>query len=93
VVEQCTGPIQALGATKNLGLPEVLRLVLPERRQTLRGAELQRLFNINTDHVRRLRLSGEIVRIREKLPACGPNASPRYTVASVARLLEKRRVI
>jgi hypothetical protein len=92
VVERASGPIPAIGATRNLRLPEVLALILPEKRETLRSAELQRLFHAGRDLIHDLHEAGEIKRVSEKLPATGPNASPRFTRASVVRLLEQRRI-
>jgi len=92
VVERALGsPIPSVGATKNLKLPEVVNLIIPQVRQSLRGAELQRLFHITPKFVADLSLAGEISRISEHLPATGPNASPRFTRDSIVKLLEKRR--
>lgn len=92
VVEKATGTITAIGPTKNLNLPEVLMLVLPQRRQSLRGIELQKLFRVGHDHINHLHAAGEITKISEKLPAVGPNASPRYTRESLVNLPTKRRL-
>jgi hypothetical protein len=91
VVERASGPIPAIGATKNLKLPEVLGLVLPQKRETVRATELQRLFHASPDLIQDLGLAGEIKKVDEKLPAVGPNASPRYTCSSIAKFLAKRR--
>jgi hypothetical protein len=92
VVEHCMGPIKEIGATKNLKLPEVLGLILPQKRETVRGTELQRLFYCHANLIHHLNAVGEITRINEKLARVGPNASPRFTVDSVAAFLGKRRV-
>ncbi len=92
VVERATGPIQAIGATRNLKLPEVVNLILPQTRETLRGAELQRLFHVSSDLIRNLSDAREIKRVNERLPAVGPNASPRFTFASLVELLSRRRI-
>lgn len=93
VVERITGPVPAIGATRNLNLPEVVGLILPQTRESVRGAELQRLFHASANLMRDLSRTGEIKRIPERLPAQGPNASPRFTRASLVKLLEKRRII
>jgi hypothetical protein len=92
VVERATGQVPSIGATRNLKLPEVVNLVLPQRRENLRAVEIQRLFHIGEDSIRDLQAAGEIKRVPEKLPAQGPNASPRYTRASLVKLLERRRM-
>ncbi|HEX3857686.1 MAG TPA: hypothetical protein VHY30_10380 [Verrucomicrobiae bacterium] len=91
VVEKAMGPLKEIGATRNLKLPEVVNLILPQKRETLRGAELQRLFHASANLIRDLSTAGEIKRVSEKLPSVGPNASPRFTRQSLVRLLEKRR--
>lgn len=93
VVEKAMGPIPAIGATRNLNLPEAISLVLPQKRETLRAVELQRLFHASADLIRDLGESGDIKKIRENLPAVGPNASPRYARASLVKLLETRRIV
>jgi hypothetical protein len=92
VVEKSSGPLTAIGATRNLNLAEVVNLILPQKRATLRSVEVQRLFHVSPDLVADLHASGEIERLAEVLPATGPNASPRYTRASLANLLKKRRM-
>lgn len=92
VVERIAGPIPAIGATRNLKLPEVLALVFPQQRETMRAVELQRLFHLGEDTLRDLHAAGEIKRVKEKLPSQGPNASPRFTTASLAALLKRRRI-
>ena len=93
VVERQMGVIPQIGATRNLKLPDVVNLILPGTRETLRGTELQKLFLCNPDQIRRLRVSGDLEVVPESLPPGGPNSSPRYTRASVAKFLEKRRVV
>jgi len=90
VVEHKLGPIAAIGATKNLNLPEVINLVLPQR--NVRGAELQRIFQVGTKHIQTLSEAGDIQRVAEKLPKVGPNASPRFTRASLEKFMAKRRI-
>jgi len=92
VVERATGPIPAIGATRNLNLPEVVDLILPKTRETLFGTELQRLFNASPDLIRDLAHAGEIKQLSGPLPAVGPNSSPRFTRASLVKLLENRRI-
>jgi len=92
VVEKQTGKIKEIGATRNLALPEVIDLILPATRQTMRGRELQRLFLTNPDTIRQLRIAGELERVPENLPKHGPNASPRYTRESLVKFLTKRRI-
>lgn len=92
VIESAMGPIPAIGATRNLGLPEVVNLILPQSRTNFRSTELQRLFHSGPDLIHTLSANGEIEKIREKISVKGANSSPRYTRRSVARLLEKRRV-
>ena len=92
VVERATGTLPAIGATRNLQLPEVINLILPQNRQNLRCIELQRLFHVSPDLIHFLHGAGEIDRVSEKLPATGPNASPRFTRGSLVKMLDKRRV-
>ena len=92
VAEKAMGVQVALGATRNLKLPEVLNLILPTTRETLRGTELQRLFHARPDLIHDLHAAGELERVKESQPATGVNASPRYTRNSVAKLLENRRI-
>lgn len=92
VIEKVTGIIPEIGATKDLKLPEVIALILPSVRQSLRGAELQRLFHVSSDNVRDLNAAGKIRRLPENLPARGVNASHRYTRQSLARLLKETRI-
>lgn len=92
VVEKVVGPLAQIGSTRNLKLPEVIGLILPQRRESLRCIELQRLFHVSPDLVHFLHSAGEIDRVKEKLPTTGPNASPRFTRASLAKMLERRRI-
>jgi hypothetical protein len=92
VVERQTGIIHQIGATKNLKLPDVVNLILPRERQTMRGRELQKLFLCQADHVRHLHKAGELEMVPETLPKHGPNASPRFTRASLVRFLTIRRI-
>ena len=92
LIEQQSGPVVGIGATKNLRLPEVLGLILPQVRPTLKGIEVQRLLACSPGLVKDLHLTGQITRVRERLPKTGPNASPRFTCASIARFLEERRI-
>lgn len=93
IVERATGKISAIGATRNLKLPDVVNLILPQAIESMRGAELQRVFHVSADLIRDLHRAGEIKKIAERLPAVGPNASPRFTRASLVKLLEKRRIV
>ncbi len=93
VVEKATGPLAVIGATRNLGLPEVINLILPQKRESLRCIELQRLFHVSPDLIYFLHEAGEIDRVAEKLPDTGPNASPRFTRASLAKMLQERRLV
>jgi hypothetical protein len=93
IVELQTGPIAEIGNTRNLGLPEVVNLILPKTRQTLRGRELQKLFSCNPDTIRKLHLDGYLDKVPEKLATVGPNSSPRYTRASLVNFFAKRRII
>ncbi len=92
VLEKQTSAAAGIGNTRSLRLPQVLELLLPQLRSTLRGAELQRLFACDADTVRKLHQGGELERVRENLPKQGVNASPRFTVASVAKFLERKRI-
>jgi hypothetical protein len=92
IVELQSGPIRGIGSTRNFGLPEVAGLILPKTRETLRGRELQMLFQCNPDTIRHLHDAGELDRVPEKLDKHGPNSSPRYTKASLVRFLETRRI-
>ncbi len=92
VVEKQVGNLPTIGATRNLKLPEVVNLILPKTRETLRCVELQRIFHSGPDLIHDLHAAGELKRLSEKLPAKGPNSSPRFTRASLVKLLESRRV-
>lgn len=92
VVERQTGVIPQIGATRNLKLAEVVDLILPRVRQTLRGRELQSLFLCNPDAIRQLRMAGELDLVAETLPKHGPNASRHYTRESLVKFLERRRI-
>ena len=92
VVERVMGPIPAIGETRNLRLPEVVNLILPQQRETLRAVELQRWFHAKPDLIRDLGCAGEIKKVKEQLAKQGPKASPRFTRESVVKLLEKRRI-
>jgi hypothetical protein len=93
IVERSIGTIQSIGATRNLKLPDVVNLILPQTRESMRGAELQRMFHFSSSLIFDLHRHGEIKKVAERLPAVGPNASPRFTRASLIKLLEKRRVL
>ncbi|MGA2028548.1 MAG: hypothetical protein ABSG87_00530 [Verrucomicrobiota bacterium] len=92
VVERVMGELKEIGATRNLKLPEVVNLILPQKREALRSVEIQRLFHCRADMLRDLHKAGEIKKVSENLPGHGPNASPRFTRESLAALLEKRRI-
>ena len=94
VVERAMGsPIPAIGATKNLELPEVVNLIVSPGRQSLSGLELQRLFQVSPDWVNDSSLARQITQIRENRPPTGPGSSPHFTRESVAKLIERRRVL
>ena len=93
VVDRQSGPVSGIGATKSLKLPEVLNLILPQVRPSLRGVEIQRLLACSPDAVRDLHQAGELVRVKETIPSKGINASPRFTRASVAKFLSDRRLV
>lgn len=93
VVELAAGsPVPAVGATRNLDLAAVINLVIPQKRESLRGIELQRWFHLSADWFHDMRANGELEWIPETLPKTGPKASPRFTRESVSRLLERRRI-
>jgi hypothetical protein len=81
-----------LGATKNLQLPEVISLILPNR-ENLRGTELQRVFCCGPDLLSKLSADREIEQIAEDLPTDGPNSSPHFKRSGIAKFLETRRVL
>ena len=93
VVELQTGPINGIGSTRNLKLPEVINLILPKTRQTLRGRELQRLLLCNPDTIRKLHQAGDLEKVAETIAKVGPDSSPRFTRAGLIRFLEKRRLV
>ena len=92
VVERAIGTAGNIGATRNLKLPEVIGLILPKLRPSLKGTELQRLFHIGPDLVRYLSEAKVLSLIPENRPAKGINSSPRFTRVSVVKLLETRRL-
>jgi hypothetical protein len=93
VVERTMGPIPGIGATKNLELPELVDLVLPQARQVFRSAELQRMFHLGPELIVHLGETGDIEKVPEELSSKGVNASPSFTRNSVAKLLAKRRIL
>jgi hypothetical protein len=92
VIENAMGPIAAIGATKNLGLPEVVNLILPQSRKFFRSTDLQRIFHSGPDLIHHLSANGEIEKMDEERSGQGGKSSLRFTHGSVARLLEKRRI-
>ena len=77
--------------TSALSFAEVVELVLPHHRPELRGVELQRVFSCKPDLIRQLgtrRALNIAVRGNGKT---GPNASHKFTRASVVRFLETSR--
>ena len=93
VVERAMGPIPGIGTTKNLGLPEVVNLILPTTREVFRSVELQRMFHLGPEAMSHLSESGEIKKVPQALSSSGMNASPSFTRRSVVKLLERRRVM
>jgi hypothetical protein len=92
VIERNVGIIPQIGATRNLKLAEVVNLILPAMRPTLRGRELQKLFMCNPDTIRKLRLAGNLEMVPEVLDKHGPNSSPRYTRDSLVKFFARRRI-
>lgn len=93
IVEQTMGPIPGIGMTKNLGLEEVVNLILPKTRESYRSADLQRMFHLGPHLIQNLSATGEIRELPRELTSSGVNASPSYSRHSVVKLLEKRRVL
>jgi hypothetical protein len=93
VVEKKMGTIANIGRMRNLKLPEVLNLFLPQTRSSIRGGELQRLLDCNSDSIRRYYLSGELKKISKALPKFGPNSSPHFTRESIVGFFTKRRIL
>jgi hypothetical protein len=87
-VELQTGPIQGIGATRNLKLPEAINLILPGR--DVRSTELKHLFQVGNDWCRRAREN--FVAIRRPDVADGPQAYWTFSRQSVAAWLETRRI-
>ena len=92
VIERAMGPIREIGATKSLGLPEVVNLILPQSRTVYRSIDLQRMFHLGPELIQNLIASGEIEKVSQALTSTGVNASASFTRWSVAKLLEKRRI-
>jgi hypothetical protein len=90
--ERQFGPLAGIGATKNLALPEVLKLFLPQTRSQLRGRELQRLLGCTPDQLRKLSQAGELTKVEESLPTDGPLCSPHFTRESVVKFFARRRI-
>ena len=87
------GPIPGIGMTKNLGLEEVVNMILPKSRESYRSADLQRMFHLGSHSIQSLSDTGEIRELPRELADSGVNSSPSYSRHSVAKLLEKRRVL
>ena len=89
VMETKIGPIEGIGATRDLKLPEVINLVLPQR--DIRSTELARLLSCEHQHV--YRLAGEFRVARKPAAKDGPHSYTVFNRASVARFLKNRRMI
>ena len=89
IIERASGPIPAIGATRNLKLPEVISLILPGR--DIRSTELCRLFSCSHQHVYKIAPRLKVV---AKPPVKdGPNSFTVFSRVSVAGFLEKRRIL
>jgi hypothetical protein len=82
------GPVPGIGATKNLGLPEVINLVLPQR--DIRSTELTRLFSCAQQHVHHIGYKFKVA--AKPRSTSGPNSYSVFARQSVARFLEQRRI-
>jgi hypothetical protein len=90
VMETHLGPFKEIGATKNLALPEVINLILPQR--DIRSTELQRRLSCSPEHVYALAPRNFKV-TRKPLQAGGPNSYTVFSRASVENFLIRRRVL
>ena len=89
VVEKQLGPIPGIGSMRNLGLAEVVNLILPKR--DIRTTELRRLLATGNQWF--LNNSKNFSVIQKAENATGPNSFAVLCRASVASFLEKRRII
>lgn len=88
VVENAMGPLNEIGATRNLQLPQVLDLVLPKR--DIRSTELKRIFSCAHNHVHQIAQSFSVA--SKPTATDGPNSFTVYHRASVAKFLTDRRI-
>ena len=88
VVEQQLGPLPAIGATRNLKLPQVIDLILAAR--DLRSTEIKKLFACGNDWLRDMKPNFVVVQGAKS--TSGPNSYTVFSRASVADWLGKRRM-
>lgn len=79
--------------TAELTFDEVMELVLPHHRPDLKGTELQRVFGTNPDTIRDIANRKGFVISQCAKERYGPNASNKYSRASVVNFLRKNRVV
>ena len=89
IVERAMGPVNGIGATQNMQLPEVLNLVLPAR--DIRSTELQRIFSCTHQHVYQLANNFRVTRKPESHD--GPESCTVFARSSVASFLGERRIL
>lgn len=89
VMEDPKNPFPEIGATRNLKLPEVINLILPQR--DVRSTELQRRFSCGPKQIYTI-AKGNFKITQKPLQADGPNSYTIFSRASVERFLIRRRV-
>lgn len=78
--------------TEDLTFDEVMAIVMPHQRPTLRGTELQKMFSTFPDAIRQISQRGGFIIAERAKQRYGPNASHKYSRASVINFLRKNRV-
>jgi len=79
--------------TADLTFDEVVAVVMPHSRPTLRGTELQKMFSTFPDAIRQISQRGGFIIEERAKQRYGPNASHRYSRSSVVQFLKKGRVV
>ncbi len=78
--------------TADLTFDEVVAIIMPHQRPTLRGTELQRVFSTFPDTIRKIRQRGGFIVTERAKQRYGPNASHKYSRGSVINFLRRGRI-
>jgi hypothetical protein len=89
-VAEMSGWKNPIGQTKNLKLPEVVELIIPKR--DVRSTELKRILAVGHQHIYQLAKKHFKI-VRKPAMKDGPDSYTVFSRTSIARFLDRRRIL